>query len=321
MAGRETEGDRPIPVVLERDEDPRGAFRYWAVPDPARLAECLSQGRAKRAAAGFGEIPETDEGDPRPFGWPSTLSAAEAFRSLAASLLWWGVARGPEDLEVVRGKELLDDEHACVPPLVPDDPSTVAGQAFVAANAGAAVLDGLDPGWHERVDPELVDQETERRNVLALAHGGGGEAGSRMLEDATSRRGETYADDTTLLGLHPADLFVDKDQRELAAECLNLYWRREVEARRRGERPPLARYRYAATVRVTLPVPAGDPWKPPEARVEDLLGALLSDPAVERWTVESGPLPLGDADHPSDRRNRKSGCGDGVDHEDPDVPF
>ncbi|MDP9476951.1 MAG: hypothetical protein M3R38_14905, partial [Actinomycetota bacterium] len=86
-------------------------------------------------------------------------------------------------------------------------------------------------------------------------------------------------------------------------------------------RPPLARYRYEATVRITLAVPTGDPWRPAEARVEDLVGALLSDPAVERWTVESGPFPLVDADHPSDRTNWKSGCNEGVGFEDPDVPF
>ncbi len=147
-----------------------------------------------------------------------------------------------------------------------------------------------------------------------------------MLEDATSRHGETHPDDLTLLGLHPADLWVDKDQRELAAECLNLYWRREVEARRNGETPPKADYRYAATVRVTLPVPAslGDPWKPPEARVDDLIGALLSDPAVERWTVEAGPFPVVTADladHPSDRANWKGGLADPAEFEDPDVPF
>ncbi len=85
MAGRETETDRPIPVVLERDED-LTPFYYWAALDPARLAERLSEGRVDRAAAGFDEIPEADEGDARPLGWPSTLSAAEALRSLAASL-------------------------------------------------------------------------------------------------------------------------------------------------------------------------------------------------------------------------------------------
>ncbi len=233
------------------------------------------------------------------------------------------MARGPEDLKVVRGRELLDAPDAFLPEPVPVSPSGVTGQAFVAANTGAAALDGVSSGWHERVDPDLVDQRTDRRNVLALAFGST-EEGGRLLEAATSRHGETHPDDLTLLGLHPADLWVDKDQRKLAAECLNLYWRREVEARRRGERPPLARYRYEATVRITLAVPTGDPWKPPEARVEDLVGALLSDQAVERWTIESGPFPLVAAelgDHPSDRMNRKSGCDDGDEFEDPDVPF
>lgn len=88
MAKKETEQkeDRPIPVVLERDEEPLGAFYYWASLDPACLAERLSEGRIDREAAGFGEMPETDEGDPRPLGWPSALSAPEALRSLAASL-------------------------------------------------------------------------------------------------------------------------------------------------------------------------------------------------------------------------------------------
>ena len=266
-----------IPVRLERGEDLE-PYACWAAVDGREISRRMASGVVNRDAPGFGDIPVRGPEDNRPFGWPSTLSAAEALRSAVADLRWWGLIPDASHTEVVSGFELLDEKEG-VP--VPDHPASVTGQAFLAAHAGAAALDALDPAdpWHERVDPGLLDQGLTSRDVLALAYG------DPHLRPAGSAR---------VQGMHPAELYVDKDKREMAAECLNLYWRHQVEARRRGENLPEPVYRYEATVRVTVPFRAalGDPWKTPEERVDNLISALLSDPAVEHFAFESRSVPV-----------------------------
>lgn len=311
----DTSRETPIPVRLERDED-FGPHAYWAAVDGreiSRRAAKLPLGSVDRTAPGFDELPERGPEDGRPFGRPSTISAAEALRSLIADLRWWGLIHDAAGVEVTHGSELLDEgaEDPFSAP-VPEHPGSVTGRAFLAANAGAAALDALDPAdaWHERVDPDLIDQEFTSRDVLALAYGG-----PHLRPPGMSRVPEGIP------GMHPAELYVDKDQREMAAECLNLYWRREVEARRRGEEPPGPSYRFEATVQITVPFPGplADPWKTPEERVENLITALLSGPAVERFALQSGPTPLagGKEDRAESRRQQTAPPA----HDLQDVPF
>lgn len=312
---RSAEEPPRIPVRLERGEDLE-PYAFWAAVDSREISRRVASGFVDRDAPGFGDIPEGGPEDKRPLGWPSTLSAAEALRSAIADLRWWGLIPNASHTEVVSGLELLEENDGTPAP-VPKHPDSVTGRAFLAANAGAGALDALDPTelwhgpWHERVDPELLDQELSSRDVLALAYG------DPHLRPAGSAR---------VRGMHPAELYADKDQREMAAECLNLYWRREVEARRRGEGDPEPPYRYEATVRVTIPLRAdlGDPWKTPEERVDNLITALLSDAAVERFDFESRPQPLPDGDdgrtHGFRRKRGDSSATEGF--EDPeDVPF
>ena len=191
-------------------------------------------------------------------------------------------------------------------PVVPDGPPenlsrSVTGLAYLAARQGALLLDRLDPGWEASVEPDRIDQDTDPFNVLALRYGSP-EAGARFLLEALcdpgarepGERGHPSRVEDFLhgCGFSSSDLWVDKDQRELAADYLNFYWRREARARKDGTSALDARTPdelvYVASVRVAVRVPSGGYWKPFEARAADLLEAVLDgEDAVAAWRFSS----------------------------------
>lgn len=285
-------GDK-ITVRLTHEADNVHCSLYWASV-PFGDLERAGIGVERLAREGFdsGGIGEHDV-----VGYSNSISAAEALSLLEARLEWHGFAG---TVELARGSlRVLSDS-----PSIPEGPpgslsGCVSGLAYLAAREGALLLDRLDPGWEDSVEPRLIYQDDENFDVLAQRMGSR-DAGERFLmerlSDPDAEPGQPghrarVMDYLEGCGFSSEDLFVDKDQRRLAADYLNAYWRRETAARKEGlarEEPPVRTEEllYVASVRLAVRVPWGRHHIPAEDRAEELLDAVLGAEAVVAWRYE-----------------------------------
>lgn len=162
----------------------------------------------------------------------SPLSGAAAKRRLVATLHMAGEYR---PVEVCSSRHFdcdpdyfLREDH--------DPETTVSGQVQKAVRSAATLLDLICTGWPDWIDTELLDPSHPQACILAqlfMTYDDGLEILERELHNSRWLKINLTEDCYPLDGFNPIHVLCDKDQRELAHDLYGLYWRIEVNRRRR----------------------------------------------------------------------------------------
>lgn len=162
----------------------------------------------------------------------SPLSGASAKRRLISHLRLAGEYR---PVEVRSGRHFdcdpdyfLREDH--------DPETTVSGQVQKAVRSAALLLDLISTGWPDWIDTELFDPSHAQADILAqlfITHDDGLKILERELHNSPWLRMNLVGDCYPFDGFNPIHVHCEKDQRELAHDLYGLYWRTEVNRRRR----------------------------------------------------------------------------------------